>query len=161
MSLCACGTKNEFNECCAPIIKGDEQASTAGALMRARYTAYTTGDIDFIVNTTHPEHRGDMDVEEITNWSKKSVWKGLELVEELDGDPEDTTGVVEFKAHFELGGQTLTHHERSEFEKVDDQWFFVDGTPVTAPVTRQGPKIGRNDPCSCGSGKKFKKCCGK
>jgi len=27
-------------------------------------------------------------------------------------------------------------------------------------VTRQGPKVGRNDPCSCGSGKKYKKCCG-
>jgi len=29
-----------------------------------------------------------------------------------------------------------------------------------APVTRQGPKVGRNDPCPCGSGKKYKKCCG-
>jgi uncharacterized protein YecA (UPF0149 family) len=28
-----------------------------------------------------------------------------------------------------------------------------------APVVRGGPKIGRNDPCPCGSGKKFKKCC--
>lgn len=29
-----------------------------------------------------------------------------------------------------------------------------------APVKRQGPKVGRNDPCPCGSGKKYKKCCG-
>ncbi|MDG1687910.1 MAG: SEC-C metal-binding domain-containing protein [Gammaproteobacteria bacterium] len=28
------------------------------------------------------------------------------------------------------------------------------------PVTRDAPKIGRNDPCVCGSGRKFKKCCG-
>lgn len=28
------------------------------------------------------------------------------------------------------------------------------------PVVRSAPKIGRNDPCSCGSGKKYKKCCG-
>ncbi len=28
------------------------------------------------------------------------------------------------------------------------------------PITRVGEKIGRNDPCSCGSQKKFKKCCG-
>ena len=27
-------------------------------------------------------------------------------------------------------------------------------------VRRQGPKVGRNEPCPCGSGKKFKKCCG-
>lgn len=31
---------------------------------------------------------------------------------------------------------------------------------VPAPVVRQGPKVGRNDPCPCGSGRKFKKCCG-
>jgi len=28
------------------------------------------------------------------------------------------------------------------------------------PVVRSGPKVGRNDPCPCGSGKKYKKCCG-
>ena len=28
------------------------------------------------------------------------------------------------------------------------------------PYVRDAPKIGRNDPCTCGSGKKFKKCCG-
>ena len=29
------------------------------------------------------------------------------------------------------------------------------------PYVREEPKIGRNDPCPCGSGKKYKKCCGK
>lgn len=33
--------------------------------------------------------------------------------------------------------------------------------PATAPVRRQTPKVGRNDPCPCGSGKKYKHCCGK
>jgi hypothetical protein len=33
--------------------------------------------------------------------------------------------------------------------------------PKQAPVVHQAPKLGRNDPCSCGSGKKFKKCHGK
>ena len=32
---------------------------------------------------------------------------------------------------------------------------------ITLPVTRSAPKIGRNEPCSCGSGKKFKQCCGR
>ncbi len=31
---------------------------------------------------------------------------------------------------------------------------------LTAPVRKSGPKVGRNDPCPCGSGKKYKKCCG-
>ena len=32
--------------------------------------------------------------------------------------------------------------------------------PLTLPYVREHPKMGRNDPCPCGSGKKFKKCCG-
>jgi len=32
--------------------------------------------------------------------------------------------------------------------------------PVTSPVLPRGRRIGRNDPCPCGSGKKFKRCCG-
>ena len=32
--------------------------------------------------------------------------------------------------------------------------------PKSVPVTNQGPKVGRNDPCPCGSGKKYKRCCG-
>ena len=31
---------------------------------------------------------------------------------------------------------------------------------VSVPLVREGPKVGRNDPCPCGSGKKYKKCCG-
>ena len=33
-------------------------------------------------------------------------------------------------------------------------------TPGPAPFERESPKIGRNDPCPCGSGKKYKRCCG-
>lgn len=32
--------------------------------------------------------------------------------------------------------------------------------PPQKPVVRDAPKIGRNDPCLCGSGRKYKKCCG-
>jgi SEC-C motif-containing protein len=81
--------------------------------------------------------------------------------------------MVEFIATYETAGTGLDHHEVSQFRKAKDgQWLFVDGeahqhkegeghhhnTP-TAPVKRESPKIGRNDPCPCGSGKKYKKCC--
>ena len=32
--------------------------------------------------------------------------------------------------------------------------------PPKSPYLREVPKVGRNDPCPCGNGKKFKKCCG-
>jgi len=36
-----------------------------------------------------------------------------------------------------------------------------DDTSAKAPVKRKSAKIGRNDPCPCGSGLKYKQCCGK
>jgi SEC-C motif-containing protein len=56
----------------------------------------------------------------------------------------------------------MAHTERSRFVKESDRWYYVDGllpTPVT--YRREEEKVGRNDPCPCGSGKKYKKCCGK
>jgi preprotein translocase subunit SecA len=36
----------------------------------------------------------------------------------------------------------------------------ADGQAASRPIQREEPKVGRNDPCPCGSGKKYKKCCG-
>ncbi len=42
----------------------------------------------------------------------------------------------------------------------DDDDFEDSPAPAQAPLLRDGPKIGRNDPCPCGSGQKYKKCHG-
>ena len=67
---------------------------------------------------------------------------------------------MEFVASFKQDGQDYVHHELASFRKVDGRWAYVDGIldPKTGPVKVE--KVGRNDPCPCGSGKKFKKCCG-
>ncbi len=39
--------------------------------------------------------------------------------------------------------------------------FAEAGSDKAKPVKRPGSRIGRNDPCPCGSGRKYKKCCGK
>jgi Predicted metal-binding protein related to the C-terminal domain of SecA len=44
---------------------------------------------------------------------------------------------------------------------VGGAWFFYDGRAVKQEtIKKEGPDVGRNDPCPCGSGKKYKKCCG-
>jgi hypothetical protein len=43
----------------------------------------------------------------------------------------------------------------------DDPQLSSPAISATAPIRRNGAKVGRNDPCPCGSGRKFKKCCGK
>lgn len=161
MSQCPCGSGLSFDKCCQPYIDGKLNAPTAEAQMRARYTAYTIANIDFI-QQTYLNHEEDFDYNGTLNWAKKSKWKGLTIKSTKDGLEGDSEGYVDFVAYFEdENGKDSYHQEKSHFIKKDNKWFFKEGIfEGLAPLQRQGPKIGRNDPCSCGSGKKFKKCCG-
>jgi SEC-C motif-containing protein len=157
---CPCGKGPTLEACCGPILDG-APAQTAEELMRSRYTAYVTGNIDHVVATHDPATRDTVDREASTAWSKQSQWHGLEVRATEAGGAGDTTGVVEFIARFTLAGRSQQHHERSRFVKQDDHWYYVDGEVLKArPVEREAPKVGRNEPCPCGSGKKYKKCHG-
>lgn len=159
MNQCPCGIAKSYEECCAPYIKGAKKAPTAEALMRSRYTAFAKGELDHVEKTHHASTRKDLDMEGVRSWASQSEWLGLEIRETDKGLEKDTAGKVEFKCKFIFNGAEQTHHELSTFEKVGDEWFFVDGVMRNNTVRRSEPKIGRNDPCSCGSGKKAKKCC--
>lgn len=164
-STCTCGSKKSYDNCCGPYIRGEKKAPTAEALMRSRYAAYTKVVIDHIERTHAPQARHDFDRAAATTWAEKTDWKGLEIKATEGGGENDTEGTVEFVASFvpKIEGvpeELQTHHELSYFQKIDGEWFYVDGKTVRVPVTRNAPKLGRNDPCHCGSGKKFKKCHG-
>lgn len=127
--------------------------------MRSRYSAFTLADVDYIEKTTDPSSRSTFDRAGTLEWSKQSEWLGLKIVSTESGTEKDTKGQVEFVASYQINGERHDHHERSEFKKRDGQWYFLDGKLVQKPF-RAETKIGRNDPCTCGSGKKYKKCCG-
>lgn len=161
MNSCPCGSGRAYADCCEPYIKGAKKAPTAEALMRSRYTAYAVQAIDHIVNTCISDGRRDIDVEQTRSWSKKSQWLGLKILSTSKGGPADTEGTVEFEASYVMDGLKDRHHETASFKKVDGEWFYDNGEIVPTTIVRQGPKVGRNDPCPCGSGKKHKHCCGK
>lgn len=158
MTICPCGSGAAFAECCEPILQRTKHAETPEQLMRARYSAYATADIDFLHDSLLPEARGDFDPEGTKGWATGSEWRGLEIVHAEAGESE---GTVEFIATFTQQGNEVRHHELSRFRKSDGIWYLVDGKTVgPKPVKREIPKVGRNEPCLCGSGKKYKKCCG-
>jgi len=162
LEMCPCGSGKSYMDCCEPFITKKKLPDTAEKLMRSRYTAYVKVQIDYILESTHPNHRKDINEKDTRRWAQKSVWDYLEIIKTENGTSEDTTGLVEFIAHYQLKGKIHVYHESATFEKLNDQWFFKEGKPVLPKqVIRNEPKIGRNDPCSCGSGKKYKKCCGK
>ena len=133
---------------------------TAEELMRARYNAYVTGDIEFIKNTHDSDHMAGIDWTECEKWSKESEWLGLEIVSTAKGTEADDEGIVEFKATYKEKGKTIVHHEKSYFVKKDGIWYYQKWLPLQGTIVNEN-KVGRNDPCPCGSGKKYKKCCGK
>ncbi|MDL2228982.1 YchJ family protein [Treponema sp. OttesenSCG-928-L16] len=161
MKLCPCGSGSAYAECCEPYITGKLKAPTAEALMRSRYSAYAEHQIDYIIATCINEGKRNIDVKQTRDWSEKSQWQGLKILSVSKGGPGDSEGTVEFEAAYTRDGLKDTHHERARFRKINGEWLYDDGEVVPVTMVRTSPKVGRNDPCPCGSGKKYKHCCGR
>lgn len=159
---CPCGSGKAFVACCGPIISGEQPAATAEALMRSRYSAYVIGEVTYLGQTLHPNHRADWDEAATARWAEGSQWLGLEILATEAGGEGDEEGWVEFAASYREEGVHKRHQENSRFQRHAGVWHYVDGElPKPQTQRNEGAKVGRNDPCSCGSGKKFKKCCGR
>ena len=158
---CPCGSKTAYAECCGPLHRGEREAETAAELMRSRYAAFVKQQVDYIIETSHSEAHKDLKRDEIEAWARDSTWHGFEIIDVQAGGPDDDQGLVEFMAFYDdAEGNEVEHHEKSIFAREEGKWRFLDGMPgKQEPYRREEPKVGRNDPCPCGSGKKFKKCC--
>ena len=56
-----------------------------------------------------------------------------------------------------LGGGNIVGMEKLQAKFDNMKEMLIDPTPVQ--MARKPPKVGRNEPCPCNSGKKFKNCC--
>ncbi len=156
---CFCGSGRSFSECCGPFLSGRAHAPTAEALMRSRYSAFATGNAAYLEATLLPENRPGLYKESISRRENASVWVKLEILSVSKGLQDDATGIVEFVAHYCQNGKNLQQHERSKFVRKEGLWFYTDG--ILFPMSARAAKTGRNDLCSCGSGLKYKNCCGR
>jgi SEC-C motif domain protein len=163
MEPCHCGSARDATDCCLPVIRREREAATAEELMRSRYSAFAIGDVDWIMDSHHPETVDEVDRDEVARWSGSSEWLGLRIRSTEHGGPDDDEGSVTFRARYKVQGQQVDHVERARFRRHEGAWRFhsviEDEQPELVPV---GPAatVGRNDPCTCGSGRKYKKCCG-
>ena len=152
-----------YQDCCLPYHEALD-APDAERLMRSRYSAFVLVLPEYIVKTTVPAQQALLDIKAIENWAKETDWVGLEIVQHTLKLGK-RHAQVEFKAYFnlkdnanDLAGKIQAHHELSTFVTVKDKnsndahWYFLDPT-VEMMVTQK-------QPCICGSGEKFKRCCG-
>jgi SEC-C motif domain protein len=105
----------------------EHQADTAEALMRSRFSAYAVEDADYIWRTWHPRTRPPAPVP-----LAGIDWVRLEILDVVDGQPGDETGVVEFRAHYREGRRFGVLHERSTFEMRARRWFYLDGEQTSS-----------------------------
>ena len=145
-----------YPECCQPYHES-LAAPDAERLMRSRYSAFVLVLPEYIVQTTVPAQQALLDIQAIERWAKETDWAGLEIVQHTPKLGK-RHAQVEFKAYFQTAQELQAHHELSTFVTVKDKtnndarWYFLDPT-VAMTVTQK-------QPCICGSGEKFKRCCG-
>ncbi len=145
--MCICGNKNDFSQCCEPIILQKKQAKTAEELMRSRYCAYVQANGAYLVYSSAKENQFQEDIELIEEFAHSVQWLKLNVL-------HVTKNSVEFKAYYQDSNGIQLLHEKSNFIQEDGIWKYKDGELFSS-------KVERNELCPCGSGKKYKKCCAK
>ena len=161
---CPCDSAFPYELCCGMYHGNPGTAPTAEALMRSRYSAFALKNFAYINATQKLSAETMQSVDDIAQSNEYTQWLKLEVINTEQGLNNDTRGVVEFCAHFKEGKHTGRLSERSLFEKTDGCWYYVAGeheVQGNTPLKKSAlMNLGRNDPCFCDSGKKFKKCCG-
>jgi len=114
--------------------------------MRSRYAAFVLNMPDYLLATWHQSTRPEsLDLEGSPDWRSLTIKSST-----ADG----SEGSVHFLAAYRLGTGWGYLEEQSDFLKQDGRWLYLNGN------TREGQlKPGRNEPCPCGSGRKYKACC--
>lgn len=111
---CPCGSGEAYASCCGPLHRGVREAETAVELMRSRYAAFATGEVDYLFRTWHPRTRPHDLAPDGTAWAR------LEIHDFGDD-------WVDFTAHFDTWDGPGSFRERSRFERRAGRWVYVDG----------------------------------
>ncbi|MFA7386722.1 MAG: YchJ family metal-binding protein [Thiohalobacteraceae bacterium] len=148
--LCPCGSGRAYRECCEAALDGARPPATAEALMRSRFTAFVRGDADYLLASWHPATRpAQLQLDDQPRWER------LEILHAQGGGADDTEGRVGFAAYYRSATGPGCLRELSRFHREQGRWYYLDGRPL------EGDRPGRNAACPCGSGRKFKRCCGR
>ena len=148
--ICPCGLGAAYSRCCGPLHSGAAVATTPEQLMRSRYSAYVLLNEQYLRQSWHPATRPAQ-----LGLAAEIEWLGLTIIDAPA--PGQREGWVEFRARLQTGGRLEQLHERSRFLHEEGRWLYIDGQLHT---DTKPAKIGRNEPCPCGSGRKYKQCCG-
>lgn len=126
---CPCGSLKKYKKCCKVFHEGSS-AKTAEELMRSRFTAYILNDAEYIIRTTHSDNQDytlnyEIWKKDIINFCEYTDFIKLEIFERIEDENES---FVKFRATLQQDNLDASFIEKSRFLKVDNKWFYVDGT---------------------------------
>lgn len=152
---CSCGSGKLFELCCEPILKGTRPAATAEELMRSRFTAHVARDYAHL----HRSYAGTASEAYVELPDEPSIgWTRLE-VHHHEPNVQPDVSHVEFSAYYVDANHEYVLQEKAEFRRQPGGWIYTRPLRTGPAPVKAAAKPGRNDPCSCGSGKKYKHCC--
>lgn len=147
---CPCGG-GQYEACCQPFHEFVRLPECADKLMRSRFSAFFLKNVEYVIATTVPAQQALLDKSALQAWADGMNWTHLEVMSHNKVGKRHAQ--VRFRAYFDNGQGEQIHDELSAFVKIAERWYFLD---PTLPIT-----LTNKQPCLCGSGDKFKVCCGK
>jgi len=159
----------------------DRLSEIAAQFMRAELSDLEKYVLVQVYDSTWKDHLYSMDHLKSSIWMRSLAEKdpktefkreGSRMFEEMLETIEDRVTDIIFKVHLEAGARArsvwnvsqTSHDEVGQFAMAERQRAAAQapqGEVKVKQIKLKQPKVGRNDPCPCGSGKKYKKCCGK
>ena len=144
MKTCICGSDLSFEECCGRFINEGELPEKSVELMRSRYSAYVLKNGQYLYDTCSKNLQDLNDIDAIN--THNTEWLGLKILDESDYE-------VTFMAYYRESNKIEVIKEHSYFIREDGRLKYDRGE-------LHDVQISRNELCPCGSGKKYKRCCG-
>lgn len=124
-TLCPCGSKNDYDDCCGLYISSKKTAPTPEALMRSRYSAYTQANIPYIQATMCDRAAEQYDPIEAAIWAKSVQWQGLQVLAAYPHAEDPRCGYVSFIASYTFQGHRHQLKEVSAFSLRDGKWYYI------------------------------------
>jgi SEC-C motif-containing protein len=119
---CPCGTGDTYGACCGRFHDGSAEPPTAETLMRSRYSAFATGNADYLLKTWHSRTRPPV----LDLPSQERRWLLLEITGCVRGGLLDSEGSVAFRAHYREAGSRGSQQENSRFRREGSRWRYLD-----------------------------------
>ena len=154
---CPCTSGHPYAQCCRPIHADICVASEPEQVVRARFAAQVLGDVGFFRQSIVRQHRHSPAVDEFAAMIGQQRYKAITITSSTKTGWLKRRATVVCRIYQRSGKRLATHAERIHLAREAHAWRVVDIDLITAEPK---PRLGRNAPCPCGSGKKYKRCCG-